>query len=175
MSIEHFSLVYREADLREIYHDKLHYKLFSKDNYDTILLILLFFALTLFSVFNNNPERASDKFFLALCFFAGFAYQLIQLLKRYWDFKKSNENIETWIKEIRAFRGHEITFGDSFFKYKRDNDEFTYDFNNIVTTYRTDALFFLETAGNNVIIIPKKSFASGEFEKFLEAFDSRRK
>lgn len=174
MSNEHFNLVYREADLREIYHDKLHFKLFSNDNYDTILLVLIFLALTLYPIF-NDLDQAIDHLFYVLCFFSVFAYQFIQLLKRYWEFKKSNESIETWIRELRKYRKHEIIYGDSFFKYKRDNDEFTYDFDNIVTTYRTDAFFFLETEGKNVIIIPKKSFATGEFEKFLEAFDKRRK
>ena len=172
MTNDQFILTFREDDLREIYRDKFHYKLFSKDNYATLLLILLFLILTLIS--GIKTIHNGDYLFLALCFFCAFGYQIILLLRQYWQFKKGTAEIETWLNSIKQYRTHQLTFGESFFKYIRDNDVFTYDLKNIVKTYRTDDYLFLETLGNNDIIIPKKSFETGEYEKFILAFDKRR-
>jgi hypothetical protein len=172
MTNDQFILTFREDDLRAIYRDSFDYKLFLKDNYSILILIILFLVLSIIT--SIKTIQSGNYFFLLLCFFSAFSYQVIKLLKNYWQFKKRIIEIESWLEINKKYLTHHIKFGESFFKYTRDNDIFTIDLKNIIKTFRTDDYLYLETLDNGNIVIPRNSFEKGEYEKFILAFDSCR-
>lgn len=173
MTNDEFILTLKLDDLREIYRDKLNYQFISKDNFPAIILTAFFLVLSIISISKTISNDAF--FFLSLCFIFGLGYQITQILKHYWQFKKGTEEIEKWLDSLKKYNSHSIQFGDSFFKYLRDKEIFVYDINSVKKTYRTADHFYFMTTDNIDIILPKKSFQAGEFERFLSCFDERTK
>lgn len=173
MKENQFILTLRLEDLREIYRDKLKYQFFSKDNFPSLLMAFFFLILSIISISKTISNDAF--FFLSLCFIFGLGHQIIQLLKHYWQFKKGTAEIEKWVDNLKGYNSHVIQFDDSSFKYFRDKDIFVYDIKSVKRTYRTNDHFYFMLTDNNDIILPKKSFQPGDFEKFISCFDERTK
>lgn len=166
-----FVLTHREEDVREIYQEKLNYKLLSENNYASIFLGLLF--LLLFFLALSRSRSYDEYFFLSLLFLLGLGYQIRQLFIQYWEFNKGRKEIESFLDKMKNYRSHTLEFGKDFFTYKRDTDVYVYEIKKVKSTYQTELYFYFLTTDNESILLPKKAFAEGEYDKFIQVYNLR--
>jgi hypothetical protein len=163
---QNFELTVRKEDLLELYRDQMEFKLFSKEYAGRLFFIAVAFILgsiTLIAAFYN-----SKYLFYALLFMAGIAYCVNDIQKSYRTKNNKKETIEAWATEVLAFKQHQLFVSEQAITYHRDEEVFTYPFDN-THTHDAPVYFQLLSGDGSELLIPKKAFLDHEYEQFLEA------
>lgn len=163
--IKEFTLNVKEENILHIYKNDFNYKLFSYENSCKIAFSSLFLFLAILSIFGSKYSH--DYFFFTLLFLAGTGYYSILLLSDYWNKKKKQKEIKTWIESLKKYKSHKLTIHADFFKYIRDEEVYTYNINQVKTLLNTDEYFYCKLESNHDIMLPSKAFEGDQYKEFV--------
>lgn len=166
-----FELTLNLQDLRELFANDLHFKFFNRENRIMIAtLLIILFLMIYFLVISDEIDR---HFIYSLIFLSLFVYSGRSFYLHYRKFRNKANLLEKWIQSLAIYTNHRLEFDEMTLIYFRDDEKFVYDLNTIESADRNESAFFLKTSDDSSIILPKKAFQEGDFERFLECFDSR--
>jgi hypothetical protein len=163
--IQEFLLKVNEEDILDIYKEDFNYKLFSDDNNPKLAFSALFLLLSFLSIFGSKYSH--DYFFFTLLFLAGTGYYLILILSDYWNRKKKQKDIKTWVDNLKKYKFHKLTVHTDFFKYIRDEEVYTYNINQAETLLNTDEYFYCKLKSDHDIMLLAKAFKDNQYQEFI--------
>lgn len=163
--IKEYILKVKEEDILDIYKEDFNYKLFSYDNNPKLAFSALFLLLSFLSIFGS--KYSNDYFFFTLLFLAGTGYYLILILSDYWNKKKKQKDIKTWVDNLKKYKFHKLTVHADFFKYIRDEEVYTYNINQAKTLLNTDEYFYCKLESDHDIMLPSKAFKDNQYQEFV--------
>lgn len=164
-ALKEFTLKVKEEDILDIYKDDFNYKLFSYENNSKLAFSSLFLFLAILSIFGGKYNH--NYFFFTLLFLAGTGYYLILLLSDYWNKKKKQKDIKTWVNNLKKYKFHKLSVHSDFFKYIRDEEVYTYNIKEAKTLLNTDEYFYCRLESNHDIILPSKAFEGNQYKEFV--------
>jgi hypothetical protein len=166
-----FELSVSKQDLLDLYKDQTEFKLFSKEYAGRIFFTTVASLLALIVIIASFYEI--KYLFYSLLFIAGIVYCVYDIWKSYKTKQAKKQSVESWADEVMKFKTHQLALNDFALVYRRDDEFFTYAFDNI---YTHDALAYFQVLANDgsELLIPSKAFTAEDYTIFVQGINERK-
>jgi hypothetical protein len=162
----HFKLTVRREDLLDVYGQEIVFKLFSQEYIGRVAATII--CLLLGGVTLGGALYDSKYVFYVILFSGGIGYCVYDLIAAYKAKKKKRASAEKWIAEVEQFKTNALDVTEQAVVYTRDQEVYTYPFVTINVQEFEKHIQILTIDTFDSILLPKKSFADGDFQVFMQ-------
>lgn len=162
--MEKFTLTFRREDIEELYQiTEEQQKLKSVRFY--VPLLMVGFCILAGLYWCSKYEDSSQNVFIGVMAFAYAYYLGVEFRKKYKTSKGTIAYVAAMVQQCEKYAMHQVSLSDKCIVLEQDQDYYQYDLADIKALDAMPDHIFLTFTGDRTLLLPRKSFGEGEFDK----------